>query len=364
MNNKMKDLKVYHLSHNDCDGYGAQLLTSQVKFYSDIEFFNSGYGDELEFKLREIKIKINKEYKEYKRQLLLITDLNLTLRQASVIDNVLDNDDVEIVLLDHHLVIDGINKIYDWYKVDRSSSGTQLTYDFLKKLKLDKESSRKLEEFKTIVKAIDAADLYKTNSDYFQLGRTIVSLLSSCTEISETMFIDKSIRTKYRIFVLQKINEEIVNKLGSIFINGVCIRIENNIINYKKEFFLNGEDIRTKTLSDSAKQFICKYYTENSSDYIHYFKGHKTFVVNGMTFVSDVSNCLLKHLDIDIVMNVTRKGVRLTSSDVNVRSLAEKYLSGGGHMFCSGGSNQDVEETFNYNDFIKECKDKGILDRE
>ena len=41
-------MKIYHLSHTDLDGYGAQLVTKH--YFKDILFFNSNYGREIEAK--------------------------------------------------------------------------------------------------------------------------------------------------------------------------------------------------------------------------------------------------------------------------------------------------------------------------
>ena len=35
-------MKIYHLSHTDLDGYGAQFVAAH--YLTDVEFFNANYG--------------------------------------------------------------------------------------------------------------------------------------------------------------------------------------------------------------------------------------------------------------------------------------------------------------------------------
>lgn len=95
--------KVWHLSHIDLDGYSCQLVTKQI--FKDIEFFNSNYGEEIEERLNQIVNKIRES--NLKKHLILITDLNLSIKECEFLEekiNFLNYEDknIELLLLDHH----------------------------------------------------------------------------------------------------------------------------------------------------------------------------------------------------------------------------------------------------------------------
>ena len=39
-------MKIYHLSHTDLDGYGAQYITNF--YFKNVKFLNSNYGREID----------------------------------------------------------------------------------------------------------------------------------------------------------------------------------------------------------------------------------------------------------------------------------------------------------------------------
>ena len=86
-------MAIFHLSHTDLDGYGAQFVTN---FYFDnIKFFNSNYGKEINEKFAQILNLIDTEFAN-ETNLILITDLNLTLSQCLEFKNLAGEKNAKI----------------------------------------------------------------------------------------------------------------------------------------------------------------------------------------------------------------------------------------------------------------------------
>jgi len=124
-------MKLYHLSHIDLDGYGCQLITKE--YFKDINFYNSNYGNEISQKIERIILDIENDDKN--TALVLITDLNLTLQQASYLDKKLKESekDIELLLLDHHKTGLECSQKFQWYKLDEKRCATKITYDYFSK---------------------------------------------------------------------------------------------------------------------------------------------------------------------------------------------------------------------------------------
>ena len=77
--------KVYHLSHIDLDGYGCQYLSHEA--FDEINCYNANYGPEVMARLEEIFKDITKDRLDFAKsddkELVLITDLNLTTKEGN-----------------------------------------------------------------------------------------------------------------------------------------------------------------------------------------------------------------------------------------------------------------------------------------
>ena len=87
-------MSLFHLSHTDLDGYAAQFVS---KFYfQNIKFFNSNYGKEIDDKFELILSEANSG------DIILITDLNITLAQCEKFDKLCKEKELRLFLLDNH----------------------------------------------------------------------------------------------------------------------------------------------------------------------------------------------------------------------------------------------------------------------
>ena len=121
-------MKVFHLSHIDLDGYSCQLISKRC--FEQINYYNSNYGKEIDQRLEQIIMDIERDI--HGENLILITDLNLTLSQAKKLVKMADESikDIDILLLDHHKTGADCAKKYEWYHLDVKRCATKITYDY------------------------------------------------------------------------------------------------------------------------------------------------------------------------------------------------------------------------------------------
>ncbi len=194
-------MKIYHLSHTDLDGYGAQFVTKH--YFKDILFFNSNYGREIEVKFEEIlnliensaKVNENSE-KIYEKSIVLITDLNLNLQQCEKFENALKDKNSVIFLLDHHQTGLECSKKFPWYLMDSSRCATLITYDFFSKM-YGKDD--KLFKF---VNVVNAVDIWIKDNHWFEMGKVCMGVVSGAKEINKIMFDENS--REYIFYLLDK----------------------------------------------------------------------------------------------------------------------------------------------------------------
>ena len=138
-------MRIYHLSHTDLDGYGAQIVTNY--YFKDVKFYNSNYGKEIDEKFYRILSQIGDE-----KAIILITDLNLSLEQCEDFQNALSEKNAKLLLLDHHQSGAECASKYGWYFLDSSRCATKITHDFFAKIYgLDAS----LSHFSDVVNAVD-----------------------------------------------------------------------------------------------------------------------------------------------------------------------------------------------------------------
>ena len=74
----MNNIRLFHISHTDLDGYACQFLTNEV--FSKKHFYNANYGLEVKQAIKQVITEI-KNYQDEKL-LLLISDLNLNQQES------------------------------------------------------------------------------------------------------------------------------------------------------------------------------------------------------------------------------------------------------------------------------------------
>jgi oligoribonuclease NrnB/cAMP/cGMP phosphodiesterase (DHH superfamily) len=167
--------RVYHLSHIDLDGYGCQYLTTRC--FETIECYNANYGPEVKARLEEIVKQIEQDkflHGDTEEYLILITDLNLTTKEANWIEKEAIRIGAKLQLLDHHGTGAQVAERFAWYLLDTKRSATRITYDWLQQhYGFDPEGN-----YANIVKAINAIDIWLDDDEYFEFGKVCLGMIS------------------------------------------------------------------------------------------------------------------------------------------------------------------------------------------
>ena len=326
-------MKLYHLSHTDLDGYGCQMVTKE--YFKDVNFYNANYGKEIDERIEEIFKDIQKD--EFDKHLILITDLNLTLDQAKLLEEKRKEHkkDIDLLLLDHHKTsLECANK-YEWYYLDTSRSATKITYEYFC------ENYEKKDELLFFVNVVNAIDIWLKNDKDFELGKVCMRLVSSAKEINRVLFAKEN--SSYIFHILK-------NAQNFFSCKNPHIELDNNLHQIKKSFFKND-----KANDDTLDNLVSKYIVnllgskkEQMSISYDNFKGILTYNIGNVSVVGN--DFLEKNPDFDFFMDVTnRKTISLRANGkVDVSTIAKKLANGGGHPNASGIMLNSFKESILY----------------
>lgn len=335
----MQDYQVFHLSHTDLDGYGCQMISKH--YFENIHFYNSNYGHEITEKFQDILTKMQKI--NAKKNIILITDLNLTLEQCENFESKLRNASCEakILLLDHHKSGYECFLKYNWYHLDDSRCATKITYDFFSSLYGEDE---KLSLF---TKVVNAVDIWLSDDEYFELGKVCLGLIANAKEINRIMFAQEN--NKYMFFLLQNAQKYFLGE-------NAHISLEDEIFFIKKQYFKIQQN---DTLSNLTSAYLVNLLQNNKQKMTVKFGSFKGILTYNIGNVSVIGNdFLVKNNDYDFFMDVTsRKTVSFRSNNkADVSLIAKKVAKGGGHPNASGGSLSGFKDSFLYEKVITQVQ--------
>jgi len=331
---------VYHLSHIDLDGYGCQYLTT--KCFEKIECFNANYGQEVKARLEEIinSIKRDKFISENKEHIILITDLNLTTKEANWLQKEANEVGAKIVLLDHHISGENTANQFTWYYLDDSKSATLLTYEWLREnYDFDKEG-----KYQKIVKAINAIDIWLSEDELFEFGKVGLGMISGAKEINRTLFPKED--RDLKLFLIESAREFLEKENAHIL-------LDNNLHKLKKEFFKQKYD---NTKDNLVAQFVSKLLSDDKQRLTIEYKGYKGLLGYNLGNTSILGNTfLVDNPEYDFYMDINYRGnFSLRSNNkLDVSKMAQEIGNGGGHPNASGGKIKEYKDSFVYSDIKK-----------
>jgi len=329
-------MKVFHLSHIDLDGYSCQLITKRC--FEQINYYNSNYGKEIDQRLEQIIGDIERDIQG--ENLVLITDLNLTLQQAKKLVKMADESikDIDILLLDHHKTgADCANK-YDWYHLDVKRCATKITYDYFL------EKGYDIADMKKYVDVVNAVDIWLSDSEYFELGKVYMRIVAGAREVNRMLFSETN--SAY-IFNLLENAQEYLN------VENAHIALDDNVHRLKKSFFREDED---NTLENLVSYFIVQMLTEKRDELSVTYNGYRGILTYSIGNTSIIGNeFLVRNPDFDFFMDINgRKNISMRANNkADVSMIAKKLFNGGGHANASGGRFDDFQDSFIY-DLVKE----------
>ncbi len=330
--------KFYHLSHIDLDGYGCQYLTT--KSFDNISCYNANYGPEVTARLEEILQDINSEKELYQEATILITDLNLTTKEANWLQSKADELGANIVLLDHHGTGESTSNRFDWYYLDTQRCATKITYDWLKENYGFDTQNR----YAKIVDAINAIDIWVEDSIYFEFGKVMIGMISGARELNRVLFPNDDREYK---FVLIDTAREVLDRYD---LKDAPIALDDKLHFTKKEFF---KRVDNDTKDNLVAKYVSHLLTEQKSNMTINYKGYKGILGYNVGNTSLIGNAFLRqNPDYDFYMDVSSRGTFSLRSNnkVDVSQIAGEIGNGGGHPNASGGKIENYKDSFVYRD--------------
>ncbi len=325
---------VFHLSHIDLDGYGCQYLTTKV--FDNIKCYNANYGPEVTQKIEEILSDIEKA--EDIKPLILITDLNLTTKEANALEKSALKLGAKIVLLDHHGTGANAAEKFAWYYLDTSKCATVITYNWLKEHFGFDEAG----EEEAIVEAINAIDIWVEDSKYFPYGRVLLGMISGAREVNRTVFANED--REYKLHLISEAKKILANSN----LEDAPVILDDALHKIKKDFFITSKnDTKDNLVADYVTEILTKNRDLMSVKYKDKI-GILTYSTGNTSLIGN--NFLIKNSDYDFYMDVNaRGGFSLRSNNkMDVSKMAEEVGKGGGHPNASGGKIEDYKNHFVY----------------
>lgn len=332
---------IYHLSHIDLDGYGCQYLST--KCFNKINCYNANYGPEVTARLTEIVKKIEQDkflHGDNIELLILITDLNLTTKEANWIEKEAIRIGAKLQLLDHHASGEKAAERFAWYKLDTTRCATLITYDWLQThYKFDTDNT-----LSKIVKAINAIDIWLSDDALFEYGKVMLGMISGAREINRILF-----PAQDRAFKLSLIEaaKNIIDK------ENAPIELDDALHKIKKQFFLqNKNDTKDNLVAFYVTNLLSKDKQRLTITYKNY-KGILGYNVGNTSIIGNT--CMLENPEYDFYMDVNFRGnFSLRSNNkVDVSKMAAHIGNGGGHPNASGGKIDGYKDSFIYADVRK-----------
>ena len=335
----------YHLSHIDLDGYGCQYLTQQL--FKDGRYYNANYGPEVTARLEEIIAQIESDPSNEK--LILITDLNLTSKEARWIEKEAARVQAELQLLDHHATGTSVAQRHArWYTLDTTRSATQITYDWLQKhYDFDPEGV-----YRTIVGAINAIDIWLSDDPLFEYGKVGLGMISGAREINRILFPDEDRRFKLHLIDAAR---------KRVHAEEAPIVLDEELHGIKKAFFREGKndtkdnlvaDYITRLLTADKNRLTIRY--GDARGILTYSAGNTSLIGNAF---------LVANPEYDFYMDINSRGNFSLRSNgkIDVSQMAETIGNGGGHPNAAGGKIKDYKDSFVYAEirtFVQEQLEK------
>jgi len=325
---------VFHLSHIDLDGYGCQYLSTQV--FNNIKCYNANYGAEVNARVEQIINDIKNM--ENIKPLILITDLNLTTKEANSLEKEAIKVGAKIVLLDHHATGANAAEKFAWYYLDTTKCATVITYEWLQNnFNFDKDGS-----LKAIVEAINAIDIWVEDSKYFPYGRVLLGMISGAREVNRVVFANED--REYKLSLI-KSSKDILKQYP---LQDAPIALDDALHQIKKDFFIaQRNDTKDNLVADYVTDILTKNRDNMSVDY-QGKRGILTYATGNTSLIGN--NFLVANDDFDFYMDVnSRGGFSLRSNNkVDVSKMAEQVGNGGGHPNASGGKVENYKNNFVY----------------
>lgn len=358
-----RDVILFHLSHNDLDGYGAQYMTRAAGFRA--RYYNADYRD-VPATLERIFADMAKVREP---TLLLITDLNLTNEQADMVARRIngmggaettsstpakngllsadmaamlkqslaeDRPKPEVMLLDHHATGEEAAEKHAWYHLDTSRCASRLAYEAVAPY-LD-EQAREL--YTARADFIDVGDRWLKEDARFHRSIFLIGLMMEDDQLAPPL---DEVKREYRFHLMESFFRRMEE--------GASLEeLERAVYDFRKEF-LKGR-IPDGVYADSETPLKDKFHKlsaltlpEGSIPMLR-IDGYRAGIF--FNWPHDVFRGVVMELmenqgKMDMAIRVGGNGrMSLRSNNgVDVGIISGRYFEGGGHPGAAGGVLKD-----------------------
>lgn len=317
-------MSIFHLSHTDLDGYASQFVTRH--YFENIYYFNSNYGREIEEKFDTITSLANKG------DIVLITDLNITLTQCEKFQKICDEMGLKLFLLDHHQSGAECEENFAWYLLDNSKCATKISYDFFS------EIYGKDEDLSKLVRVVDAVDIWQKDRPEFEFGKMCQEVVSGAKEINKVLFDSES--RDYIFYLISKAMEYFDDN----------ITLDSKLHDIKKSYFRRESD---DTLTNLVSNYVVEKLSAKKDKMTIKFGDKIGILTYNIGSVSVIGNdFLVANPDIDFFVDVTsRKTLSFrANNNADVSQISKTLVGGGGHVNASGGFWASFKDSSNYDE--------------
>jgi oligoribonuclease NrnB/cAMP/cGMP phosphodiesterase (DHH superfamily) len=331
--------RIYHLSHTDLDGYGAQYVVSKA-FYN-VAYFNSDYKDidlTLATMLKQAKME---SLTGRTLSLFLISDLNLTADQAKYLDKEIKKlpGDTQLLLLDHHATGAQTAEQYEWYRLETHQCATCITYDWVKQF-LTAEHAELDAYLQAFSQMVNVTDLWLQEHADFERANFLSSMIFERSHMIPEM---DEVARFFKFHMIEAVFKR--------YQQGQSLREAEAALHEIKEDFLRTQHMRADLVENPDLMLASKYYHL----VFNFIKEApiRTLNIDGMRagIFYDWNHAVFQHVTsmlfnetqrVDIAIRVASAGkISMRSNDAekhNVGALSAKYFGGGGHPCAAGGT--------------------------
>ncbi|MEW6444436.1 MAG: DHHA1 domain-containing protein [Pseudomonadota bacterium] len=361
-----RDVQLFHLSHIDLDGYGAQYMTRAAGFRA--RYYNADY--------RDVPATLERIFSDMDASgepaMLLITDLNLTLEQAELVDRRIHGEAVSIaapepkrnakpgllsadlasmlkqsltperprhtvMLLDHHATGEEAAAKFAWYHLDTERCASRLAFEAVAPY-LD-DTARTL--YGARAEFIDVGDRWLKDDPRFHRSIFLIGLIMEDDQLAPPL---SDLKRDFRFHIMDSFFQRMEQ--------GASLEeLERGVYDYRKEF-LRGR-IADTAVDDSEAPLkdkfhkLCAEVIPPSEIPMLRIDGYRAGIF--FNWPHDVFRGVVMELmenqgKMDMAIRVGGNGrMSLRSNNgVDVGVISGRYFEGGGHPGAAGGVLKDT----------------------
>lgn len=323
---------VYHLSHTDLDGYGAQFMLKAAGVQT--ECFNADYRD-IPLAVDAIVERILERGEPAN---LLLTDLNLTLDQADQIEKRVKKLKVptQLQLLDHHATGAEVAAKYPWYHLDTERCATKLAFESV----ADRFDDARRAQYALRADFVDMGDRWLKDEPLFRKALYLLGLVMQDDHLAPPL---SEMKREYRFHLIEEffLRHERGENLESI---------ERSLYDLRKTFLegrieeaeRNNPDI---PLNDKFHILSARLLDETTVPMLD-IDGVRTGIFYSWpheVWRGVIMDMMETRNIMDMAISVRGNGkISLRANPgVDAGAISAKYFKGGGHPGAAGGELRD-----------------------